>query len=55
MVIFGTKNVGDTLMSRHKDIIEGFPAALVVKKLPANAGDMDWIPDLERSHMPHGS
>ena len=55
MVIFGTKDVGDTLMSRHKDIIEGFPAALVVKKLPANAGDMDWIPDLERSHMPHGS
>ena len=53
MVVFGTKDVDDTLMSRHKDVIEGFPAGLVVKKLPANAGDMGWIPDPERSHMPH--
>ena len=29
----------------------GFPRSLVVKNRPANAGDMDLIPDLGRSHM----
>ena len=55
MAILGTKDVGDTLISRHNNVIEGFPAGLVVKKLPANAEDMGWIPGLERSHMPHGN
>ena len=27
----------------------GFPGGSVVKDLPANAGDMDWIPGLGRS------
>ena len=27
----------------------GFPGGSVVKDLPANAGDMDWIPGLARS------
>ena len=28
-----------------------FPGSPLVKNLPANAGDMGSIPDLERSHM----
>ena len=32
--------------------IAGFPGGLVVKNLPANAGDTDLIPDLGRSQMP---
>ena len=31
--------------------MRGFPGGSVVKNLPANAGDMSLIPDLERSHM----
>ena len=31
-------------------ILEGFPGGSVVKNLPANAGDADSIPLLERSH-----
>ena len=33
----------------------GFPGGLVVKNLPANAGDMGLIPGLGRSHMPQSS
>ena len=32
--------------------ILGFPSGSVVKNLPANAGDMNSIPDLGRFHMP---
>ena len=31
--------------------IRGFLGGSVVKNPPANAGDMDLIPDLERSHV----
>jgi len=41
-----------TLTSCKKKLIcRGFPAGLVVKNPPANAGDMGSIPDLGRSHM----
>ena len=30
----------------------GFPGSLVVRNLPANAGDMGSNPGLERSHLP---
>ena len=33
----------------------GFPGGLVVKNLPANAGDVGLIPGLGRSHMPQSS
>ena len=33
------------------DLLENFPGGLVVKNLPANAGDMASIPDPGRSHM----
>ena len=33
----------------------GFPGGLVVKNLPANAGDTSLIPDLGRSYMPWGN
>ena len=32
-------------------LVVGFPGSSVVKNLPANAGDMDSIPDLGGSHM----
>ena len=32
--------------------MRGFPGGSVVKNLPANAGDLGSIPDLEKSHMP---
>ena len=32
-----------------------FPGGLVVKNLPASAGDMDSIPGLGRPHMPQGN
>ena len=31
-------------------MLQGFPGGLVVKNLPANAGDMSSIPSLRRSH-----
>ena len=33
----------------------GFPGGLVVKNLPANAGDMGSIPGLGKSHMPQSN
>ena len=33
----------------------GSPGGSVMKNLPANAGDMGLIPDLERSHMPRSN
>ena len=33
----------------------GFPSGLMVKNLPANAGDMGLIPDPRRSHVPWSS
>ena len=38
-----------------KDARKGFPSGSVVKNLPANAGDVRWIPDLGRSHMPRSN
>ena len=35
-----------------KDHMLGFPGGLVAKNLPANAGEMDLIPDPKRPHMP---
>ena len=32
-----------------------FPGGAVVKNLPVNAGDMDSIPGLQRSHMPQSN
>ena len=37
------------IYKNHKD--GGFPGGSVVKNPPANVGDMDLIPDPERSHM----
>ena len=34
---------------------QGLPGGSVMKNPPANAGDMDSIPGLERSHMPGSS
>ena len=36
-------------------IIRGFPGGLVVKNLPANAGDTGLIPGPRRSHVPWSS
>ena len=38
-----------------KTPILGFPGGSVVKNLPANIGDMGWISDPERFHMPWGN
>ena len=35
-----------------QEFLWGFPGGSVVKNPPANAGDMDLIPGLGRSHMP---
>ena len=32
-----------------------FPGGPMVRNLPANAGETDLIPDLERVHMPWGN
>ena len=34
---------------------QGFPGGLVVKNLPANAGDLSLIPGLGRSHVPEST
>ena len=36
-------------------ILMGFPCGSLVKNLPANAGGMNLIPGLERSHMPRSN
>ena len=38
-----------------KEMFESFPGGSVVKNPPANAGDTDSSPDLERSHMPQSN
>ena len=38
-----------------KQLCLGFPDGPVVKNLPANAGDMDWIPGTGRFHMSHSN
>ena len=35
--------------------IAGIPGGSVVKNSPANAGDIDLIPDPGRSHKPHSN
>ena len=37
---------------KKRDESKGFPGGSGVKNPPASAGDMDSIPDLERSHIP---
>ena len=37
------------------DTVGDFPGGLVVKNLPANAGDMGSIPGPGRSHMPQSN
>ena len=39
----------------NKNGPEGLPCGSVVKNPPANAGDMDSIPDPGRSHMQHSN
>ena len=36
-------------------VLVGFLGGPVVSNLPANAGDMDFIPDLGRFYMPWGN
>ena len=38
----------------HKDFLD-FPGGIVVKNLPANAGNMGLIPGSGRFHMARGS
>ena len=39
----------------HLKLNLGFPGGLVVKNLPANAGNIGLSPDLGRSHMLHSN
>ena len=39
-------------MALAKNNLEDFPGGPMVKNLPANAGNTDLIPALERFHMP---
>ena len=38
-----------------KHFVQDFPSGPGAENQPANAGDMDSIPDLGRSHKPQGS
>jgi len=38
-----------------EDVVQDFPGGLVVKNLPANAGDMGSIPVPGRFHKPWGN
>ena len=40
---------------KKRFIFRDLPGGLVVKNLPANAGDMDSIPGLGRPHVPQGN
>ena len=58
----GWKDEGKSLQKTEKkqlvrweDSRKGFPGGLMVKNLPANAGDKSSIPGLGRSHMPQGN
>ena len=44
-----TKNYGNAENTQGGDDISGFLGGSVVKKLPANAGDIGVIPELRRS------
>ena len=44
-----------TLKKKKRFIFRDLPGGLVVKNLPANAGDMDSIPGLGRPHVPQGN
>ena len=48
----GENRVGGFSPCPSKLYRQGFPGDAVVKNLPANAGDMESIPDVGRSHMP---
>ena len=41
--------------SAIKTPILGFSGGSVVKNLPVNVGDMDWISDPEKFHVPWGN
>ena len=38
-----------------KSCNQGFPGSSMMKNPPANAGDLDSISDLERSHIPRSN
>ena len=46
---------GKNIKKKKRFIFRDLPGGLVVKKLPANAGDMDSIPGLGRPHVPQGN
>ena len=43
------------LKKKKKKRVQGVPCDSVVKNSPANAGDMELIPDLRRFHMPQSN
>ena len=45
-------NLSDSSIEK---LIRDFPGGTVVKNPPANAGDMDSIPGLGRTHMPQSN
>ena len=49
------KSRGQNIKLQLKYRFEGFSGSSVVKKTPANAGDMSLIPDPGRSHMPQSN
>ena len=43
--------LGSAWKKKKKNVPQGFPRGSVVKNLPAKAGEMDSIPDPQRSPM----
>ena len=49
-------NVHSNIIQNHQKLeTRDFTGGTVVKNLPVNAGDMDLIPGLGRSHMPRSN
>ena len=51
---------GNSALENERDVPQefnnrGFPGGVMVKNLPANAGDMGSSPGLGRSHMPRSN
>ena len=46
---------GKNIKKKKRFIFRDLPGGLVVKNLPATAGDMDSIPGLGRPHVPQGN
>ena len=54
--IHNSQDIETTLWWMDKeDVVQDFPGGLVVKNLPANAGDMGSIPVPGRFHKPWGN